>query len=280
MFSKALLTATYKNGRPSQRTDEHEKAEHHRFKTEYLFKTTKIPQDLYVARLIQHFLIIKAIETQLQNLSKTDKSEISAFFALSYLEHLWRTPGIENDLRQLGINPNEIHENETAKTTGKYLKNIEKLTPKVLLSHFLLHVAGFMHGGNIIRSKYIEPSNRLTSYQIPTNQYDFSSAASFLSTEKHSALDLYQDMMKQVDNITLDNEEYEEVFEQCKGIYETMTNIYDDLCDMHIHQPKLSGYSLAVFSVSIIAIASLALILKLMTNFLNPMTNHLSPNPA
>ncbi|AMV12988.1 hypothetical protein ULM_02860 [Legionella pneumophila] len=70
MFSKALISATYKNGKPGQLTEEHEKAEHHRFKTEYLFKNAEIPKDLYASRLIQHFLIIKAIETKLQNLTK------------------------------------------------------------------------------------------------------------------------------------------------------------------------------------------------------------------
>ncbi|HAT1595686.1 TPA: heme oxygenase [Legionella pneumophila] len=276
MFSKALITATYKNGKPGQLTEEHEKAEHHRFKTEYLFKNAKIPKDLYASRLIQHFLIIKAIETKLQSLSKTEQSEISAFFALSYLEHLWRTPGIENDLRQLSINPDEIHKNEIAKSTEHYLENIEKFTPKILLAHFLLHIAGFMHGGNIIRSKYIEPSNRLTTYQITADQYDFSAAISFLSSGKHSPLALYQEVMKQIDNIVLTGDEYPEILEQCKGIYETMSNIYDDLCDMHTHHRKLPTYSLAAISVSLVA---LGLILKLLMDFLNPMTNQISNAP-
>ncbi|WP_019215426.1 heme oxygenase-like domain-containing protein [Legionella tunisiensis] len=77
MFSKALLNATYKNGRPGQLTAEHERAEHHLFKSEYLFKNEVIPKDLYVSRLIQQFLIIKAIETKLQ---KADKAGMSAFF--------------------------------------------------------------------------------------------------------------------------------------------------------------------------------------------------------
>ncbi|WBV65619.1 hypothetical protein PGH44_14440 [Legionella pneumophila] len=41
MFSKALISATYKNGKPGQLTEEHEKAEHHRFKTDYLFKNAE-----------------------------------------------------------------------------------------------------------------------------------------------------------------------------------------------------------------------------------------------
>ncbi len=70
MFSKALLTATYKKGRPGQLTEAHEKAEHHRFKTDYLFKNKKIVKALYVSRLIQHFLIIKTLENQLQRLAE------------------------------------------------------------------------------------------------------------------------------------------------------------------------------------------------------------------
>ncbi|ABQ54299.1 biliverdin-producing heme oxygenase [Legionella pneumophila serogroup 1] len=276
MFSKALISATYKNGKPGQLTEEHEKAEHHRFKTEFLFKNAEISKELYASRLIQHFFIIKAIETKLQSLSKTEQSEISAFFAISYLEHLWRSPAIENDLRQLNINPDEIDKDEITKTTENYLENIGKFTPKILLAHFLLHIAGFMHGGNIIRSKYIEPSNRLTSYQIAADQYDFSSAISFLSSGRHSPLALYQDMMKQIDNIALTDGEYDEILEQCKGIYETMSNIYDDLCDMHAHHLKLPTYSLAAISVSLVA---LGLILKLLMDFLNPVTNPIANAP-
>ncbi|CZG39741.1 TPA: biliverdin-producing heme oxygenase [Legionella pneumophila] len=276
MFSKALISATYKNGKPGQLTEEHEKAEHHRFKTEFLFKNAEISKELYASRLIQHFFIIKAIETKLQSLSKTEQSEISAFFAISYLEHLWRSPAIENDLRQLNINPDEIDKDEITKTTENYLENIGKFTPKILLAHFLLHIAGFMHGGNIIRSKYIEPSNRLTSYQIAADQYDFSSAISFLPSGRHSPLALYQDMMKQIDNIALTDGEYDEILEQCKGIYETMSNIYDDLCDMHAHHLKLPTYSLAAISVSLVA---LGLILKLLMDFLNPVTNPIANAP-
>lgn len=81
MFSKALITATYKNGKPGQLTEEHEKAEHHRFKTEYLFKNAKIPKDLYASRLIQHFLIIKAIEKNYKVCQKQN-SQKSAHFLL------------------------------------------------------------------------------------------------------------------------------------------------------------------------------------------------------
>ncbi|BCA93937.1 heme oxygenase [Legionella antarctica] len=272
-YSKALLTATYKEGRPGPLTAEHKKAEHHRFKTQYLFKNTKIPKDLYVSRLIQHFLIIKGIETQLQTLSLKGKSEINPFFALSYLQHLWRTPGIQSDLHQLGVNTDKINDHQIAQTTKSYLKKIEELTPKTLLAHFLLHVAGFMHGGTIIRSKYIEPSNQLTDYQIATCQYDFSSAAPSLSAKRYSPLTVYHDMMKQVDTIALEDSEYEEILEQGKTVYETMSSIYDDLCNMHGLFPH---YSLAVVSVSI---ASIVLILKLLADFSNPMNPTMSPGP-
>ena len=55
MFSKALLEATYKNGRPGKPTEAHEQAEHHRFKTEFLFKNKAISKEIYASRLIQHF---------------------------------------------------------------------------------------------------------------------------------------------------------------------------------------------------------------------------------
>ncbi|WP_019215425.1 heme oxygenase-like domain-containing protein [Legionella tunisiensis] len=183
---------------------------------------------------------------------------------------------MEDDLLQLGVDPNEISKDKIAEATEKYLGDIEKLTPKILLAHFLVHVAGFMHGGNIIQSRYINPSNRLTSYQIPAEQYDFSSAISFLSTRRCTPLGLYHDMMEQVDNIVLGSDEYEEVFTQCKSIYATMASIYDDLCDMHAQQPTLSFRSVAVFSVSIIV---LALVIKLLADFLSPMTNQISPDP-
>lgn len=273
MFSKALLNATYKNGRPGQLTAEHERAEHHRFKSEYLFKNKKIPKDLYASRLIQQFLIIKAIETKLQ---KTDKAEISAFFSLSYLDQLWRTPAMEDDLRQLGVNPEEISKDKITETTEKYLGDIEKLTPKTLLAHFLVHVAGFMHGGYIVQSKYINPSNRLTAYQIPAKQYDFSSSIPFLSTGKRTPLGLYQDMMEHVDKIEINGDEYVEVLAQCQSIYATMASIYDDLCDLYAQQPTLSPRSVAGFSVSIIV---LALVIKLLADFVNSMTDHISNNP-
>jgi heme oxygenase len=263
-YKNALLNATYKEGRPGKLTDEHQKAEYHRFKKEYLFKTTAIPKDVYVSRLIQHFLIIKAIETQLQALPTKSKTALNAFFTLSYLEHLWRTPGIQKDLQQLGVDPEQIKDSEIAPATKSYLKNIEQFAPKILLGHFLVHVAGFMHGGNIIRSKYIEPSNELTDYQISTHQYDFSSAAAFLLGDNHSSFSLYNDMINEMNGITLNSEEYEEILEQGKSVYATMTSIYDDLCDMHTKQPTLSYSSLAVISVSMVAIAC---VLKLLADF-------------
>ncbi len=273
-FSKALLAATYKNGMPGKRTEEHEQAEFHRFKTGYLFKDTKIPKDLYVARLIQHFVIIKAIETQLQN--TTDKTSISAFFTLSYLEELWRTPGMQADLIQLGVSPEQIDDSEIAPATKKYLEEIKQLPPKSLLTHFLTHVAGFMHGGTIIRKKYIEPSNRLTDYQISTKQYDFSSAGELLLKGRGSSLEVYGDMMKHVDEIALEEEEYNEILQQGKDVYATMVSIYDDLCDMHTHQSKLPDYFFAVVAVSMIAIAW---VLNVFSPIMNP-TDSYGPRPG
>lgn len=245
MFSKALLAATYENGKVGKLTTEHEKAEYHRFKKEYLFKDKKIPRDVYASRLIQHFLIIQAIETKLKSLSGTARSEISAFFTISYLEQLWRTPAIERDLQQLEVNPAVIHKGSVAKSTQNYLKTLEKLPPRSLLAHFLLHIAGFMHGGSVI-SNYIRQSNCLTTYTIPANQYDFSLC---LSPSNSSVLATYRNMMKQVDNIIVSEDEYEEILQQCKSIYATMTNIYDDLCKMHDHQLQRT---VAVLGISLV----------------------------
>ncbi|WED42693.1 biliverdin-producing heme oxygenase [Legionella cardiaca] len=270
LYSKALLAATYKDGKPGgQLTQKHREAEYHPFKTEHLFKNAVIPKDLYGARLIQQFLIIKALEKRLQGLSTQDKSEISAFFALTYLENLWRTAGMEKDLQQLDIDPNKISEGEKTKSTKKYLEDIEKLPPKLLLAHFLEHVAGFLHGGAIVKSKYILPSNQLTSYQITTHQYDFSSTGK-------SSMSLYKDIMDHVDKITLDEMEYEQIFKECGDIYLTMTNIYNDLCKMHIKQPKLPDSSLVGFTVSIFV---LAVVLKLLANYVNQVTPQISYNP-
>lgn len=273
-FSKALLAATYQNAMPGKRTKEHEQAEFHRFKTEYLFRNTNIPKDLYIARLIQHFVIIKAIETELKNLA--DQTPINAFFTLSYLDELWRTPGIRADLIQLGVTPEQIDDSQIAPATTEYIKQIKQLPPKPLLAHFLTHVAGFMHGGEIIRKKYIEPSNRVTEYQIPTEQYDFSSAATALSERRSSPLAVYGDMMKHVDEITLTTEEYEEVLQQGKEVYANMVNIYDDLCDMHTKQYKLPPYFIAIVTVSMIAIAWVL-------SFLTPLmdsNNSYEPRPG
>lgn len=269
MFSKALLDATYVDGNPTKPlSPAHYKAEHHRFKQDFLFKAKEkaIPKELYASRLIQQFLIIKALETKLANLSKTEKAEISAFFALSYFQDLWRTSAMADDLRQFGVDPDAISPSQVVETTNTYLKDIEHLSPKLLLGHFLLHVAGFMHGGNIIQSKYIRPSNRLTTFQIPAKQYDFSTAISCLSTGKHTSMGLYVEMMKQIDEIVLNDDEYKALFNQCTGVYERMVGIYDDLCDMHTQQPKLSTPQ---FSLIIVSLVALGFILKLLNDCVN-----------
>lgn len=278
-YSAALLSATYKNGMPGKRTDAHEKAEFHRFKTEHLFNGPIIPKTLYAARLIQYLVILKAIETRLQNLSGEEKSSINAFFTLSYLEHLWRTPAIQNDLKQLRGQIDDIHESEIAATTKTYLTKINGLTPKALLAHFLVHVAGFMHGGNVIRSKYIKPSNDRTEHKISTEQYDFSSAAAALPAKAGSAsLNVYADMMATADAISLSDEEYQDALDQGNTVYETMVGIYDDLCTMHTQQPKLTCSSLAVMSVALVI---LAVVLNSMSNLLNTtQDNYLTRGPV
>lgn len=252
-YSKALLAVTYKNGKAGTLTNEHQEAEHHRFKS-YLFKEKIIPKNLYIARLIQQYLIIKAIETKLQNVSDTDKLEVNAFFTLSYLDSLWRTLAMKTDLLTLGVNPDKIPNTQITAATKRYIQDIETLPPKSLLAHFLLHIAGFMHGGHVIKTKYIAPSNQLADYYISTKQYDFSSTANQLPERLNPSLAVYSHLMKEMDTIILTPQEYQAILEQGKIVYETMTNIYDDLCKMFIDQPRIT-YIAPILGVSMIAIA-------------------------
>ncbi|MCA0402728.1 MAG: biliverdin-producing heme oxygenase [Proteobacteria bacterium] len=268
MFTKALLAATYKDGNPSRgMTDAHMKAEHHRFKKEGLFKETIISQELYVARLVQQFVIIKEIEAQLKSLPPNSKNEIDSFFALSYINELWRTSGMEQDLKLLDEKNSSLDKQQIMPSTQNYLANIKKLTPKALLAHFLMHVAGFMHGGVTLQNKYLEPSNQLTklyesgAYEIPANQYDFSAAIKKLP-EIGGNQNLFRSMMTEVDKISLDVHEYDDVAKQCNEIFETMTAIYDDLCDKYLPQPKVN---LAIVILATFLI-TLALLLKQMSN--------------
>lgn len=262
MFSKALLNATYQNGRPGQPTKAHEQAEHHRFKKEFLFKEQIIAKDIYASRLIQQLLIIKTLEQHLQ--SEAAKTELSAFFALNYLEQLWRSQAMENDLKSLGLDPQAIKTEQTTPATKTYLSHLETLKPKALLAHFLLHVVGFMHGGNIIQTRYLKPSNERSPDKIPAEQYDFSAAIA--KAEERSIMSLYGSMMQEVDKISLSDEEYDELFAECNLVYESMSAIYDDLCIMHTQQQSLNKASLALLSVSL---AALAFIIKLAADYLN-----------
>lgn len=278
-FSDALLKATYVNGKPPTRTEAHEKAELHPFKTEHLFKNKQIPKGLYVARLIQQFLIIKAIEQRLQELSNTDKDQINAFFTLSYLEDLWRTLPMSRDMAKLGIDAGKILYPSIATNTKKYLAEIDKLNPKNLLAHFLFHVAGFMHGGGIIRYKFINPSNRASHYEIPSEQYDFSSAVLSLRSPNSNSLKLYEDMMQQIDKISLDQDEYQAILEQGKSVYETMTDIYDDLYDMHIKQPKYMAWTFALCMISVFVMGALLKLLTANTQTLELTNNSFQLRP-
>jgi heme oxygenase len=235
MFTKALWNATYKKGLPPKLTKKYNEVENHRFGTDYLFKEIAIPKEPYVSRLIQYFFIIKEIETQLQCLPEDKKSQISAFFAFSYLNQIWRTSEIKKDLLQLGVNPDSIDENQIVQSTQDYVKKLKTLEPKQLLAHFLIHVGAFMRDGLSIKVEYINPSNKKTHYKIPTNLYDFS----FPHTTSRAVFD---QMMKQVDGIELDEREYQEVFEQCKNIYETMNNVYNELCNLQDFNKHLAIY--------------------------------------
>ncbi len=263
-FTDALLQATYKGGKPGRLTEAHRKAEHHRFKTERLFKNTAIPKDLYVSRLIQHYVIIKALEQQLQCLNPEAKHSLNAFFTLQYLSELWRTPAIVRDLQKLGVNAQEIVPSQIAKATLAYTARFKTMPPKALLAHYLTHIVGFMHGGNIIQSKYIDPSNRLTQHQIPSEQYDFSSVYPFLHAyDKPNSFTVFRHMMIEVDKNELEEgEDFSTILSECESVYTAMSAIYDDLCDMHTLQPRFSTAKLVGLGVGLSVLAYLFMYLK------------------
>lgn len=255
MFKKALLNATYKDGLPGTRTKEHEEAEFHKFKTDHLFKNKKISKDLYVARLIQQYKIIQILEIKLNNLMADEKSEISAFLTLNYLSSLWRTSFMQSDLTILGVNPKSIADSQIVEHTRLYLEQINTLSPKLLLAHFLLHVSGFMHGGNIILSKYIKPSNELSAYNIPFGQYDFSAAMS--AVEVNSPIAIFNRLMKDIEGISLSEAEQEEIINECKEVYVKMKEIYDDLLAMHIQKSSGVAQNTLIFYVSLVVITAI-----------------------
>lgn len=245
MFRTALFNATYKNGRPGTLTPEHEAAEHHAFKIHHLFKEKAIPKDVYVLRLIQHYIIINAMESQLKELSEHQRSELNPFFCLSYLSELWRADGIVRDMKALDVDPEHLDAQLIARSTRAYVQQLARLNPKELLAHYLLHISGFMHGGKILEKKYLEPSNALTSYQITSFQYDFSSITQGLERSGWSTMDVFNDLMNTVDRIELTNDELEALTIQCKSVYSTVSQIYDNLIQIRqdrIH-PKESGYT-------------------------------------
>lgn len=274
MFRNALYLATYKSGQPGKLTDAHKRAEHHRFKSELLFKKSTIPLKPYTARVVQQFVMIRAIESHLQNLSVKGQAELNAFFSLAYLNELWRTLPMEKDLKQLNIDPSSIKDHQLVKSTQDYLEKLKQLTPKELLAHFLLHVSGFMHGGNIIKRNHINPSNQITRYQLPTHQYDFFSAAQSLGANPPTSLALFNDLMNQVDKIELDKEDYERIVAQCTSIYTSMSAIYDDLYTVHNSLLQQTQYTHFILCLGAITLA-LALVLE--TCLLDMTTNQLSP---
>lgn len=274
-FSQALLMATYKEGRLGKLTEAHDKAEHHRFKTELLFKEKKISKDLYVSRLIQQYLIIKHVEERLQKLqgySQNPETPVSAFFELSCLEYLWRTAAIKADLIQLQVDPDHIPAKEIVPATTAYLEQIETYTSLELLSHLITHVAGFMHGGLIIARQYIKPSNALTQHQISTHQYDFFKAGK-------SAHDVYQEMMTQLDKPELSEQEYEAVKQQGENVYVAMTRIYDDLYTIHAHQPQQTSVTQRAIMLTALFIG-MALLAHVLTRLFNELSPDANPTPG
>lgn len=249
LFKNALLAATYNEGKPGKKlTPMHEKAEHHRFKKEFLFKEPVIAKEYYLSRLIQHYLLIRAIENQLRSLSADQKTELNPFFTLNYLDQLWRTAGIEDDLRYLGMDVESIKIEQIAPTTTSYLNLLPTLNAKNLLAHFLFHLAGFMHGGGFIKLR-IEKSNEIADFQIPSQQYDFSKAQEKVNNPH--CFELFNLMMKQVNRIELSDQEYQDIIDQGNKVYELMSLIYDDLCLMHTNKDQSLCASLSVIGLGV-----------------------------
>lgn len=294
-FYTSIANATYNNGKPGPKnlTKAHEDAEKNKFK-EALFGTEEtrivtpmiIPKKLYAARVIQQFAFIKALETQLQTLSSSDQPELKAFFALTYLQELWRTPAMKNDLRNLGVDPDNIPENSLTNTTKAYLEEIKTLSPEHLLYHFVVHIAGYMHGGNNIL-ELIAPSNQLTRnlYTIPSEQYDFSSACNKISSR--FSVKLFKNMMETFGDKEISEEKYKELFDQCTHIYKTTASIYNDLSDMYLRHPQQAAMLMypdhpqpsayLKFAAMGVCIIVLPFILNLLSDPIEPVFS--SPSP-
>lgn len=136
------------------------------------------------------------------------------------------------------------------KATKKYLNEIEELTPKALVAHFIIHIICFMKDSEIIHAQNIKLPN-LTYYKIPTNQYNFS----FNNKEPNDFSSIKNKMMESIDSITLEGNEYEELVGQCNKIYEYMTKIHDELFEIHPYQPKQIDYFPVTLNIIFICIA-------------------------
>ena len=253
-LSEVLLHATYKNGQASQSnlTDPHKCAEHHPYKTQYLFiQGKKIPRNLYTARLIQHYLIFKTLE---QNLAKyANDPSIAAFLQLNFAEELSRTQGVADDLKKLGINPEKINANKAILATQRYVQHIGKLNAQELLIHYSVHVARLMFGGPIIKSKYFSASDQLPGYQIPTSEYEFSAALA--AAQLGNVAQLFNELDAALKKITSEEADSKKLLAEGLSAYSFMAEIYSDLLWNEIYLKQISYAAFFIASAGAILLA-------------------------
>jgi heme oxygenase len=245
-LSEVLLYATYTNGEVAQSnlTDPHKSAEHHPYKTQYLFiQGKKIPKNLYTARLIQHYLIFEALEA---NLAKyANDSSVAVFFQLNFVKELSRTQGIADDLKKLGIDSEKLNPSRVASTTQRYVQHIGKLNAQELLIHYSVQVAGLMFGGPIVKSKYFDKSNKLPGYTLPVGEYDFSKALAV--AEQDNVNQLFNKLDAALKEIAVTDEESERLLAQGLSAYSFMAEIYDDLLwrEVYLKQIRCAAFFIA-----------------------------------
>lgn len=254
-LAELLLHATYQDGvvLPSRLTEPHARAEKHPYKTQHLFrKGKKIPRNLYVARLIEHYAILKALENKLKQCR--ENADIAPFFALNFSRELARTPVISNDLEQLGVRADRLSLENASAATRRYIGHVSELKEaKAILVHYALHIAGLMHGGRIIQNEFFNPSNRLPGYQIPNQEYDFSAAnraAGLLANAP--ATQLFGQMSKGLEGIKINEQESQSLLGEGLLLYSAMAELYDDLLWKQVHFKNLL-YCMACSAVVLLA---------------------------
>lgn len=245
-LSQVLLHATYKDGQVGQQnlTEAHFWAEHHPYKIEYLFlQGKKIPTNLYVARLIQHYYIFSALEKALDAF-KND-ANLKPFFRLNCIKELKRAFRIVQDLRKLGIDREKLCISKATDATRRYVEHIHQLTPEQVLIHYSLQVAGLMFGGPIIKSRYFVASNKLPGDQIPFEEYDFSEATK--AKKLKSDASLFSTLDEALKQISVDEVQSPGVLQEAISAYSYMAEIYSDLLwnEVYLKQIRYAAFFMA-----------------------------------